>query len=84
MMVSTTRDTSERDNERTELLIASQENSYETDDEALLSPSSSSTTLCAEANRPSALPWRQVIVILMLTAVQPLAFELVFPFISMC
>ncbi|KAH8114502.1 MFS general substrate transporter [Phellopilus nigrolimitatus] len=42
---------------------------------------SSTATLCAQET-PSPLPWRPVAVILVLNAVQPLAFELVFPFIN--
>ena len=32
--------------------------------------------------KPKPLPWRPIIVLLLLNAVQPLAYELVFPFIS--
>ena len=31
---------------------------------------------------PKPLPWRPIVVLLLLNAVQPLAYELVFPFIS--
>lgn len=36
-----------------------------------------------EQTTSKALPWRPVLVLLLLNAVQPLAYELVFPFISM-
>ena len=32
--------------------------------------------------KPQPLPWRPIIVLLLLNGVQPLAYELVFPFIS--
>lgn len=50
-------------------------------EERTLSASSSSETLCEQA-APVAFPWRPVFVILVLNAVLPLAFELVFPFVS--
>lgn len=34
------------------------------------------------ASRPSRVPWSTLTVIMLLTAVQPLAFELIFPFVS--
>lgn len=33
--------------------------------------------------KPKSLPWRPIIVLLLLSSVQPLAYEVIFPFISM-
>ena len=33
--------------------------------------------------KPKPLPWRPIIVLLLLNSVQPLAYEVIFPFISM-
>lgn len=39
-------------------------------------------TPCLATSCPTPIPWRPVLVLLILTAVQPLAYELVFPFVS--
>ncbi|KAI5122776.1 hypothetical protein M0805_000120 [Coniferiporia weirii] len=72
----------DKHDERTTLLDTQTRTRYDIDEEGVLSPSSSSATLCAQASGPKPFPWRQVSVILVLNAVQPLAFELVFPFIN--
>lgn len=36
----------------------------------------------SEEEEPKPLPWRPIIVLLLLTAAQPLAYEIIFPFIS--
>jgi len=33
-------------------------------------------------DKPTPLPWRRVLVLLCLTAMQPLAFEIIFPFVN--
>lgn len=45
---------------------------------------SSSESTIANEEIPPPIPWWPVISIFMLTAVQPLGFELIFPFISAC
>ena len=49
-----------------------------------LSPTGTLTpsTPFLKSSEPTPVPWRPVLVLLMLNAVQPLAFELVFPFVS--
>ena len=68
--------------ERSKLLVDSLEDSASSDGEDTLSPTSSEETLCTNSFKSTPFPWRAVAVILLLNAVQPIAFELVFPFIS--
>lgn len=67
-------DPQEECNEQTSLLSGSQASSPTLNESQTLSPS----------NTPleNPLPWRAVSIILILNGLQPLAFELVFPFIS--
>ena len=64
----------------TQSLLVNKQSEDSDDDEQILSSASSSSIRTLS---PTPVPWRAVIVIFMLNAVQPLAYELVFPFISM-
>ncbi|KAL5520137.1 hypothetical protein ACEPAG_1797 [Sanghuangporus baumii] len=69
-------------NERTRLFDELTDDTCVSDEEEPLSPASSSATLCLKTSKLTPFPWRAVSVILVLNAVQPLTFELVFPFIN--
>ncbi|KAL5524633.1 hypothetical protein ACEPAF_9773 [Sanghuangporus sanghuang] len=68
--------------ERTRLFDELTDDTYISDEEEPFSPASSSATLCLKTSKLTPFPWRAVSVILVLNAVQPLTFELVFPFIN--
>ncbi|THH11149.1 hypothetical protein EW145_g841 [Phellinidium pouzarii] len=68
--------------ERTTLLGAPTEDRHDIDEELLLSYTSSSDTLRAQATKSKPFSWRPFLVIMVLNAAQPLAFELVFPFVN--
>lgn len=63
----------------TQSLLVNKQSEDSDDDEQILSSASSSSIRTLS---PTPVPWRAVIVIFMLNAVQPLAYELVFPFIN--